>query len=132
MRTAKLIAITFLVAAAAAGCGGSGSTPGAPSEGASVAPSASADAGGASVGMSEVAIAGFAFAPADVSVPIGTTVTWSNKDSAPHTVTFDEGSADSGRLGQGATFELAFDSAGTFAYHCAIHPSMKGTVTVTP
>lgn len=132
MRTKKLIAITFLLAAAAASCGGSGSTPGAPSEVPSVAPSASPDASGGSAEADEVAIAGFAFAPAEISVPAGTTVTWSNEDSAPHTVTFDDGSADSGRLTQGATFELAFDSAGTFAYSCAIHPSMKGTVTVTP
>jgi plastocyanin len=58
-------------------------------------------------------------------------VTGRNEPTA-HTVTFDDGSADSGNLAPGSTFDHTFATAGTFAYHCAIHSSMHGTVTVTP
>jgi hypothetical protein len=48
-----------------------------------------------------------------------------------HTVTADDGSWGSSTLGQGATYSQVFTSPGTYTYHCAIHPSMKGTVVVT-
>ncbi len=69
----------------------------------------------------------------DLEVAKGTTVTWTNQDPASHTVTADDGSFDSGLatpLKQGATFSHTFTEAGTFAFHCQIHPSMQGTVTV--
>jgi plastocyanin len=127
MRIAMLAGVALVLLLSVAACGGGGS---AATEAPSAPASASTDADGG--GASDVAIAGFAFAPADISVSTGTTVTWTNKDSAPHTVTLDDGSADSGNLAQGDIFSLAFDTAGTFAYSCAIHASMKGTVTVTP
>jgi plastocyanin len=77
-----------------------------------------------------VAIANFSFQPATITVPVGTTVTWTNNDSASHTVTADDGSFKSESLGSGATFSQTFATAGTFAYHCAIHSTMKGTVVV--
>lgn len=76
-----------------------------------------------------VEIKGFAFNPATITIPKGTTVTWAQKDSAIHTVTAD--SFDSGRLGQGQTFSFTFNQAGTFEYRCTIHPSMRGKVIVT-
>jgi plastocyanin len=57
-------------------------------------------------------------------------VTTTNADAATHTWTADDGSWDSGSLANGASSTHTFGSAGTFAYHCAIHPSMKGTVVV--
>ena len=84
----------------------------------------------APVGTPAVSIAGFAFAPATITVTAGTTVTWTNDDSASHTVTADDGAFTSDTLASGAAFSQAFASPGTFAYHCAIHPSMKGTVIV--
>jgi plastocyanin len=77
-----------------------------------------------------VTISGFAFGPASVSVPVGSTVTWTNQDGTAHTVTADDGSFDSGSLAQGATFSQTFDTPGTYPYHCAIHSSMTGTITV--
>lgn len=62
----------------------------------------------------------------------GTKVTWTNNDGAPHTVTSDSGAFGSQTLNQGNTFSFTFTSAGTFPYHCAFHPGMKGTVIVTP
>jgi plastocyanin len=79
-----------------------------------------------------VTIKGFAFDPASVTVKVGTSVTWTNEDSAPHTISSDKGDWDSGRLAQGGTYTHKFDQAGTYAYHCAVHPSMTGTVVVTP
>jgi plastocyanin len=77
-----------------------------------------------------VAITGGAFAPQSVAAKAGDSVTWSNQDTATHTVTADDGSFDSGNLAGKATFHHAFASAGSFSYHCKIHPSMVGTVTV--
>jgi plastocyanin len=80
----------------------------------------------------DVVISGFAFSPAAVTVQAGTTVRWTNKDSAGHTVVSDTGVWESGDLGQGGTFSREFDTPGTFAYHCGVHPSMKGEIIVTP
>ena len=77
---------------------------------------------------STVAIAGFAYKPATLKTTVGTTVTWRNEDAAPHTVTGK--GISSPQLGKGATFRKRFARAGTFAYLCAIHPSMRGKVVV--
>jgi len=85
----------------------------------------------ATTGETAVMISGFAFDPDPIEITAGTTVTWTNMDSTDHTVTFDEGDDDSGNLANGATYEETFDTAGTFTYHCNIHSSMHGTVTVS-
>jgi amicyanin len=73
----------------------------------------------------------FAFSPSSLTIKVGDKVTWTNQDSAPHTVTADSrGEFDSGRLSQGDTFSYTFDTAGTFDYHCSIHPFMQATVIV--
>lgn len=78
---------------------------------------------------------GFAFNPAQVTVRPGATVTWTNGDTAPHTVTAGapgspSGQFSSGNLAQGGTFTFAFPQAGRFTYFCSVHPSMTATVTV--
>ena len=73
----------------------------------------------------------YAFLPADLTVPAGTTVTWSNEDEAVHTVTATDNTWDSGRLPIGGTFSQTFSEAGTYDFLCSIHPAMKGTITVT-
>ncbi|MCK9518795.1 MAG: cupredoxin family copper-binding protein [Dehalococcoidia bacterium] len=78
-----------------------------------------------------VNIQGFAFAPANVAVNVGDSVTWTNSDTVPHTATADDGSFNTGNLNTGASGSVTFNTAGTFAYFCAIHPSMRGTVVVT-
>ena len=82
-------------------------------------------------GPAAVAIADFAFAPPDLSVPAGTTVTWTNNDPLGHSVVAGDDSFASDDLGDGATFEFTFDEPGEYPYICGIHPSMTGTVTVT-
>ena len=79
-----------------------------------------------------VVIDNFAFAPGALTVPRGTTVTWTNKDDEPHTVTSD-GEAKllkSPALDTDDSFSFTFDKAGTYKYFCTIHPRMQGTVTV--
>jgi plastocyanin len=132
MHHARFTALTVAVMLAIAACGG-GSTP-ATSAPASVAPSAAASAApsaavSAATG-SAVSIANFSFQPATITVAVGTTVTWTNNDSTGHTVTADDGSFKSGTLAPGATFSQTFAAAGTFAYHCSIHSSMKAAVIV--
>jgi plastocyanin len=79
-----------------------------------------------------VTIQNFSFNPGDITVKVGTTVTWTNQDNVTHTVTSDTGIFDSGDLGNGATFSYTFTKAGVFPYHCTPHhASMMGTVTVT-
>jgi plastocyanin len=77
-----------------------------------------------------IEIKGFAFTPQIATVKVGTQVTWTNKDSAPHTVTADDRSFDSGTLDQGESFTFQFTTPGTFAYICTIHPSMQATIIV--
>jgi plastocyanin len=81
--------------------------------------------------QAEITITNFAFNPQSLTVKAGTTVKWTNQDSAPHTITSDAGDWDSGSLGKGQSFSHTFAQAGTFTYHCTIHPSMKGTIVVT-
>ncbi|MBI3589497.1 MAG: cupredoxin domain-containing protein [Candidatus Liptonbacteria bacterium] len=78
-----------------------------------------------------VSIQGFAFNQKSINVKKGDTVVWTNKDSAPHTVTGNNGGPASGTLNSGGTYSFTFNGTGTFDYHCAIHPYMTGSVVVT-
>ena len=78
----------------------------------------------------ELEIANFAFSPETITVAMGTTVTWYNNDSAPHTVTTREPLFNSGRLSRNETFSYVFEQRGTFEYYCSIHPYMAGKVIV--
>lgn len=77
-----------------------------------------------------VDIQNLAFTPQTVTVAMGTSVRWTNKDSTAHTVTSTTGAFDSGNMGRGATFTHSFNTLGEFPYICAIHPAMTGKVTV--
>ena len=78
----------------------------------------------------EIKIAGFAFVSGTITVSVGTTVTWTNDDSVPHTVTTRSALFDSGNLSRGDTFSYTFAQSGTFEYYCTIHPYMTGKVIV--
>jgi plastocyanin len=78
-----------------------------------------------------VSIVDFAFQPASIEVPAGSTVTWTNTGAVTHTVTADDGAFDSGQLKPGTSFSQTFTTPGTYTYHCEIHPQMTGTVVVT-
>jgi hypothetical protein len=70
------------------------------------------------------------YEPAEVTVPAGSTVVWFNQGKEDHTVTADDRSFDSGYKKKGASWQRAFPRPGRYAYHCAPHPWMKGTVVV--
>ena len=115
------LALILVVAVLAAGCGGSTSsttTAGTP-----------ATTSGNSAGA-QVVLKGFAFDPASITIKAGESVTWTNQDSPTHTITADNGEFDSGNIASGAKYSFTFAKAGTYPYHCSIHPSMKGTVVV--
>jgi plastocyanin len=78
-----------------------------------------------------VSIDNFAFAPATLTVRVGGTVTWTNRDEEPHTVVADDGSFRSPGMGSQATYSHTFPTAGKFDYVCSIHPFMHATVVVT-
>jgi amicyanin len=82
-------------------------------------------------GVTQIAMRNFAFQPDGVQVKVGTTVTWTNYDSAPHTVTFKNGGRGSSSLQQGQTFSYTFTAPGTYDYYCAVHTYMVARVIVT-
>jgi len=120
-RRMLLVLVSVAAAIPAAGCGGGG-------DGAT----ASAPSGGGSSGTpSSISIRDFKFSPATISVRSGARVRVTNSDSAPHTVTADDGhSFDSGTVRPGASGAVKAPGAGTYAYHCTIHPFMTGTLVV--
>lgn len=78
-----------------------------------------------------VSIQNFAFSPSTLTIHVGDTVIWTNSDSVSHSVRSDSGSEiNSALLGNGQTYSHTFAQAGTYTYHCSVHPSMKGTVIV--
>jgi plastocyanin len=110
------IPVALLICSTLAGCGGSSGTT-------------------AKLGPDDVEVADFTFAPPTLTVPVGTTVTWHfDQPSAPHNVVslttpvlFNSG----GPKGKG-TYSFTFTAPGTYPYVCQIHPTMRGTIIVTP
>lgn len=76
-----------------------------------------------------VEIKGMAYALPTLEIAVGDTVTFTNADAAPHTATATDGSFDTGRLTQGQSASITISEAGTFDYFCAVHPSMKASIT---
>jgi plastocyanin len=80
----------------------------------------------------DIAIRDFSFSPDSVTITKGTTVIWTNMDSATHTVVSDSGEEiKSDSISNGQSYSHTFSTAGTYDYHCGIHASMKGKVIVT-
>jgi len=78
----------------------------------------------------EVKIDNFSFGPGTLTVSVGTTVTWTNRDDIPHTVVSTDGVFKSKVLDTDEKFSYTFTKAGTYAYFCSIHPKMTGKVVV--
>ncbi len=81
-------------------------------------------------GVTHMNMRNFAYQMANIQVRAGTTVTWTNQDNVPHSVTFKNGMKDSGLLSQGQSFSYTFNTPGTYQYYCTVHPYMVATVTV--
>jgi plastocyanin len=78
----------------------------------------------------EVKIDNFSFGPAALTVAVGTTVTWTNRDDIPHTVVSDDKVFKSKVLDTDEKFSYTFTKAGTYPYFCSVHPKMTGKVIV--
>jgi len=117
-----------------AGCGGGGSSDSGSGNGNGAdGPNGKGSNKGVAPKAASVSIADFKFGPPSVKVAAGGVVTFKNTDRASHTATASEGapaSFDTGRLTQGASKPVTFAKPGTYAYICAFHPYMKGSVVV--
>lgn len=78
----------------------------------------------------DVKIDNFSFGPAAITVAVGTTVTWTNRDDIPHTVVSDDKVFKSKVLDTDEKFSYTFAKPGTYPYFCSIHPKMTGKVIV--
>ena len=128
--TRRRSVIAFLGGAAAfallmSACGGSSSAMTMPSG------NASAPASGPAVHTNSVSVKNFAFAPSDITVVAGTTVTWTNEDGVAHDIFASSAGFKSPVLNQGDAATHTFSKPGTYHYICSIHPFMHGTVVVT-
>jgi plastocyanin len=131
MFSLRLFAVSFLLIITV-GCGSNYSSP----ADALPSPSPAPAPGGASASVAIVVgaqtLGNQAFTPDDLNIAVGTTVTWTNTDAVAHTSTSDVNANgwNSGIVAPGGRFAVAFPTAGTFRYHCAIHPGMIGSVIV--
>ena len=124
-RRRSLLALAVLLLTMTAACGSEDS----PSIDATSSPTTTQAPTGEQ-GMT-ITIESFTFMPAELKVGVGDTVTIANSDGTTHTWTADDGSFDAGELAPDATSSHRFEKAGTVAYHCEIHKTMKGTVVVS-
>jgi plastocyanin len=83
------------------------------------------------VTASKIVITNFTFDPKTITVPVGTKVTWTNKDDTIHRVMITDLKAKSDALDTDQSFSYIFDKSGTYGYFCTMHPMMTGTVVVT-
>ena len=78
----------------------------------------------------EVKIDNFSFTPQTLTVPVGTTVTWTNRDDIPHTVVSSDGVFKSKVRDTDEKFSYTFSKPGTYSYFCSLHPKMTGKIVV--
>jgi plastocyanin len=83
-----------------------------------------------SAATAEVKIDNFSFGPQSITVAVGTTVTWTNRDDIPHTVVSTDGVFKSKVRDTDEKFSYTFAKAGTYSYYCSLHPKMTGKVVV--
>lgn len=77
-----------------------------------------------------IVISNYSFSPSVITIKIGESVMWTNKDSMQHSATANNKTFDTGLLSQGKSGSVTFKKAGTYAYYCSLHPNMKATVIV--
>ena len=122
------LALVAAISIGAIACGSDYSSPSAPSP--TSAPATDGPSSAVTIPRGAEVLGNRAFTPDDVDISVGTTVTWTNTDSVAHTSTSNASGWDSGTIAPGRRFSFTYQTAGTFPYHCAIHPGMVGTVVV--
>lgn len=129
--TALALSATLALALAACSAGGATTAPsvGSPSEAPSAATGGACSPSTAPATVS-VTISGFAF-PGTIEAKVGDVIGFTNEDGAPHSATLDDGTCTTENLGKGATGSLVFSAAGSYPFHCKIHPDMTGTIEIS-
>jgi plastocyanin len=123
----SLLLVTAAIAVPLAGCGG-GSSASTTAKSTGTSTQSQSASGGSSTA---VTISNFKFAPATLTVKHGARVTVTNDDSTAHTATADTGNSfDTGTIDPGSSKAITVSKAGSYAYHCSIHPFMHGTLVV--
>ena len=128
MFSLRLTAVSAVLLFAVA-CGDSNPST-SPSPTPSATPAPNAPSSSITIPVGAQSLGNRAYAPAELNVAVGTTVTWMNGDFISHTSTSNTAGWDSGIVAPGGQFSVVFKNVGTFPYHCAIHPGMVGTVVV--
>ena len=128
LRGRTSLPLLTLLPVLAAGCG---DCPGAPERTAATAAKPTKDAAPKSAAQ-KVVIDNFRYSPRELTVPIGTKVTWINRDDVPHTATSTAKpkAFDSGALDTDQEFSFTFTAPGTYEYFCAVHPKMTAQIIV--
>jgi plastocyanin len=83
-----------------------------------------------SPGNAEVVIDNFSFGPQTLTIAVGATVTWTNRDDIPHTVVSTDGVFKSKVRDTDEKFSYTFTKVGTYSYYCSVHPKMTGKIVV--
>jgi plastocyanin len=78
----------------------------------------------------EIKIDNFSFGPQEITVPVGTTITWTNRDDIPHTIVSTDGVFKSKARDTDEKFSYTFTNPGTYTYFCSLHPKMTGRIIV--
>ena len=129
MLSLRLVALSSLLAIML-GCGSNYSSPINPSPSPSPTPTPGAPSASVTIVRGAEVLGNRAFTPDDLDIAAGTTVTWMNSDTVAHTSTSNVNGWNSGSIAPGGQFSVGFPTAGTFPYHCSIHPGMIGSVIV--
>ncbi len=130
MRSFLLVPLTA-VALAAAGCGDDSSDTASTASDPPAAESTPSTSTPAEEGALEIGMKGLQFAPKDVTVKVGATITWKNLEDVGHNVVAEDGADfESDTFGKGGTYEFKAEKPGSVKYVCTIHPGMQGTITV--
>jgi plastocyanin len=114
--TITAVLVALLAAVIIAGCGDDNKTTNPPPDGGGFPISIVSETQG--------------FSPDPATISVGDAVVWTNDDGVPHTSTSNTGVWNSGSIAAGQTFRRVFSAAGTFPYHCSLHPTMTGTIIV--
>jgi plastocyanin len=133
LRTLSLVAVIGVAAVAGASCGGGANNPTtSASNTARNGTSSNAVGGNAPAGAesAQIEMSDDVFKPAQLTVPVGTKVTWINRGTKAHTVVGNDKLFDSGLVDVNGQFSYTYTSPGSYPYHCAPHPKMIGLIVV--
>jgi plastocyanin len=136
-RGLTVVSTALLVAACGGGGGGTTSVPPTGGGGATTVPStgggsAAVCAPASGTGTVTAGMEGQAFVPSTINAKVGDVITWTNGDGVPHGVALDDGDIKcTSSIAGGASGSTSFSAAGTYPFHCFVHPSMKGSFVIS-